>query len=97
MIAYRKRLKDAAALEALLEREGVQLLLHGHRHQNQRSERLGARIFCTAPASAEDACFRSFDIDRDGSGWTVQASLVQRHGGRFEDLETECWRVSAPG
>lgn len=97
MIRYRKRLRDAGALEALLLREGVHLVLHGHRHENRRCDGVGARIYCTAPASAEAASFRTFQVERDGDGWSVAASLRQRRRGRFEETETECWRVSGPG
>ena len=97
MIRFRKRLRDASALAALLEREPVQLLLHGHRHENQRHERLGAHVYCTAPASSETASFRTFDIERKPGGWSVSASLVERREARFEATETEGWEVSAPG
>jgi len=97
MISRRKRLRDADALGALLEREPVHLILHGHRHENRRCEQLGARIYCTAPASAESGSFRTFRVEPDNGGWTIDASLSRRHGDRFETAESERWRVSGPG
>ncbi|MGE0625189.1 MAG: metallophosphoesterase [Pseudomonadales bacterium] len=97
MIAYRKRLRDAAALAALLERQPVHLILHGHRHRNQRSEKQGTRIYCTAPASAEAGSFRTFQIEREGGGWSVDAALTVRRGPHFEAAESESWSVSGPG
>lgn len=97
MIGRRKRLRDAAALEALLAREPVHLVLHGHRHDNRDSERRDTRIFCTAPASAEAASFRTFDIERQAGGWSVSAMLSVRRDECFEVVEQACWRVSGPG
>ncbi len=93
MIQWRKRLTDAPALAEVLRRQPVDLVLHGHRHRNQRSEQLGARIFCTAPASAEQASFRAFEIAPEDDGWIVEMSRHERANGAFEVLETECWRV----
>jgi 3',5'-cyclic AMP phosphodiesterase CpdA len=97
MISHRKRLRDADALRALIERQPVHLILHGHRHENRHSEQLGARIYCTAPASAEAGCFRSFRVTPENGGWTVDASLTRRQGDHFETAESERWRVSGPG
>jgi len=97
MSRHRKRLRDAAALHAVLERQPVDVVLHGHQHVNRRSEQLGARIYCTAAASAEAASFRTFEIECCGAGWSVAATLVQRRGGRFEETETERWQVNGRG
>ncbi|MEM8768756.1 MAG: metallophosphoesterase [Pseudomonadota bacterium] len=93
MIQWRKRLTDAPALAELLERQPVDLVLHGHRHRNQRSERLGAKVFCTAPASAERASFRAFEIERDAEGWNVAMSRYERAEDGFEIQESESWHA----
>jgi 3',5'-cyclic AMP phosphodiesterase CpdA len=35
-VSHRKRLRDAAELRAVLEREGVELMLHGHSHKSHQ-------------------------------------------------------------
>lgn len=95
MIKFRKRLRDAARLEALLRASPVDLILYGHRHRNQSTERSDARLYCTAPASAAAGCFRQINIDRVGSEWRVSQELVQRVGeGSFETVEVSRWKVS---
>jgi 3',5'-cyclic AMP phosphodiesterase CpdA len=105
MIKFRKRLRDAAALGSVLDSNRVNLVLHGHRHRNlsysQESIRKfvsnAPRVFCTAPASSEGASFRVFDVESEGEGWRVEATLRQRTSAGFVVAESESWRVSAPG
>ena len=98
MIQFRKRLRDAHRLESVLREAPVDLMLYGHRHRNLMSERLGARAYCTAPASAEKGAFRQFDITPDGAAHRIEQTLVERVGkGRFAAGETESWRVSGRG
>lgn len=98
MIKFRKRLRDAPALERTLGANPVDLMLYGHHHRNLHTERLGAQIFCTASAATRDGTFRQFDITSDGSGWQVRHALVGRSApGQFEALETSEWRVSGRG
>jgi hypothetical protein len=95
MIKFRKRLRDAARLETVLKEAPVDVVVYGHRHRNLAAERLGARAYCTAPASAEAGAFRQFDIEADGGGYRIQQTLVERVGsGRFEATDTESWLVS---
>lgn len=95
MIQFRKRLRDAARLEAVLKEAPVDLMLYGHRHRNQTTERLAAKAYCTAPASAEAGAFRQFDIEGAGSNCTITQTLLQRvSSGRFEAAECDCWQVS---
>jgi len=95
MIKFRKRLRDAARLEAVLQAAPVDVMIYGHRHRNLATERLGARAYCTAPASAEAAAFRQFDIEADGNGCRLQHTLVERvASGRFEAHDSETWQVS---
>jgi 3',5'-cyclic AMP phosphodiesterase CpdA len=98
MIQFRKRLRDAPGLERLLGTAPVDLMLYGHRHRNLAAERLGARLFCTAPASALSGAFRQFDIESDQHGWMIRHTLMARSGpGRFDTVETAEWRVSGRG
>lgn len=97
MISFRKRLKDAADLAEVLARHPVDVVVHGHRHRNQKSERSGMRIFCTAPASAMAASLRLFDLTRTDEGLSVQASLITRGPGGFAVRDLEAWSVSVPG
>jgi 3',5'-cyclic AMP phosphodiesterase CpdA len=95
MVQFRKRLRDARRLEQALGSDGVDVVFYGHRHRNLTTERLGARLFCTAPASAEAGAFRQLDIEPLTSGWQLEQSLVARAGaGRFEIVETTRWQVS---
>lgn len=97
MIKFRKRLRDAACLEAVLAQCPADLILYGHRHRNESLESATTRMFCTAPASAAAGCFRQIDIDRVGDHWQVAQELVQRVAeGRFETVETSRWTVSVP-
>lgn len=98
MIQFRKRLRDAARLEAALKETPVDVMLYGHRHRNLVTERLGARAYCTAPASAEAGAFRQFDITADGAQHLIEQTLVERAGdGRFETRASESWQVSGRG
>lgn len=78
--ARRKALTDAAALSALLDRHGVEIVLHGHVHRNE-SHVLGERTQVLATASASNvavharASYRVFDIASHSAGWAVRAQL----------------------
>ncbi len=98
MIQFRKRLRDAPDLERLLSTAPVDLMLYGHRHRNLATERLGARVFCTAPASVHRGAFRQFDVETDEGGWRIRHALIVRGApGRFDTLETSEWQVSGRG
>ena len=98
MIQFRKRLRDAARLESVLNQSPVDVMLHGHRHRNQSSVRLGARTYCTAPASGEAAAFRQFDVTPVDGGHQLEQTLLERTAlGTFDVSERESWQVSARG
>ncbi|MGE0858236.1 MAG: metallophosphoesterase [Gammaproteobacteria bacterium] len=94
----RKALDDARELAALLERHGVELVLHGHLHHNDE-RRLGSRtqVFVSAPASScsrsNPAAYRLFDISRDGGEWLVQATLKTEDAGSMRTVEERRWRL----
>ncbi len=98
MVQFRKRLRDAHHLLQVLNPHPVDLVFYGHRHRNLTTERLGARLFCTAPASAAAGAFRQLDVEASAGGWQLEQSLVARAGkGCFETLETSRWQVSGRG
>lgn len=78
---WRKRLTDAAALEALIESHGAELVLHGHGHRAHYREletRHGTVPVLAVPsASAEGlhgsevAHYNRCTVARTASGWTV--------------------------
>jgi predicted phosphodiesterase len=95
LIQFRKRLRDAADLQQLLREAPVDVMLYGHRHRNLATERLGARLFCTAPASVARGAFRQFDIETEATGWRVRQTLIERSApGSFRTVETTEWQVS---
>ena len=94
----RKALDDAGELAALLERHGVELVLHGHLHHNDERH-LGSRtrVFVSAPASScsrgNPAAYRLFDISRDGGEWQVHATLKAEAQGVMRTVEAHSWRL----
>lgn len=78
--ATRKSLRDAAALSELLEKEKVEMVLHGHVHCNQiYSANEYTRVFATASASNvavhAPASYRIFDIRLGLENWDVLGKL----------------------
>jgi 3',5'-cyclic AMP phosphodiesterase CpdA len=82
---WRKRLTDGAALCAVLERAGAELVLHGHCHRSLHSElQLGERripVFGIASASAignghgTRAQYSVCRVAPSAEGWSVQVSV----------------------
>jgi 3',5'-cyclic AMP phosphodiesterase CpdA len=78
---WRKRLTDAAALEALIEAHGAELVLHGHGHRAHYREletRHGRVPVLAVPSAsavglhgAEVAHYNRYAVVRTASGWTV--------------------------
>jgi len=78
---WRKRLTDAAALEALIEDHGAELVLHGHGHQAHFREletRHGTVPVLAAPSAsaiglhgAEVAHYNHCAVTRTAGGWVV--------------------------
>jgi len=100
MVQARKRLRDAVDLQTILKAQGADIVLHGHQHRNRLVTSGDLRVFCTAPASSEDACFRIFDIETAAEGARVTMELRQRtargsSAGGFETVETANWWISA--
>lgn len=82
--AWRKRLRDAAAFEALLDRAGAELVLHGHGHQevvSTRDTRAGLLPIVGAPSASMlgHAGWNRLEIVRTAGGWKVTRT-AHRHG-----------------
>ena len=95
MVQARKRLRDAATLQAILETQGADIVLHGHQHRNRMVTSRDLRVFCTGPASSEDASFRVFDIDTAAEAVRVSMTLWQRTAAGFQSVDALQWQVSA--
>jgi 3',5'-cyclic AMP phosphodiesterase CpdA len=92
-VRHRKRLRDAAALRAVLENEGVELVLHGHSHRShqqllQTSAGLAPVIGAPSASSMhrEPASYHLFDITPSIRGWDV--GLTTRHLAAGQRMET---------
>ncbi|HHJ14643.1 MAG TPA: metallophosphoesterase [Gammaproteobacteria bacterium] len=82
---WRKRLTDAAALEAVIARAGAELVLHGHSHRllDDGIETPGGRVPVAGIPSASalgrrpgrEAQYSFYDIHRDAQGWTVRMEV----------------------
>ncbi len=97
MTSWRKGLRDAAGLAAVLGRQPVDLALHGHVHHNVAA--MGprqARVFGTASASSAaahaPAAYRRFDVTPNEGGWQVEMRLVTVDAaGRRVEGELQRW------
>lgn len=92
-VSHRKRLRDAAALRAVLARAGVELVLHGHSHRSHH-QRLETRdgiapVIGVPSASAmhpEPAAYHLYRIAPTPQGW--QVTLTARGLGSKWRMET---------
>lgn len=96
MCAKRKSLRDAILLSHLLKEQNVQMVLHGHVHQNQiytANER--TKVFATASASNvaghAPASYRLFEIKAGGRDWEVLASLKVFGSSITKELTRHSW------
>lgn len=95
-VAPRKRLLDAAALQAVIARHGVELVLHGHTHRRTRGQIAGPRGpvpvcgISSATATRGDrlhrAAFSVFRIHSTGPGWRTSLQAHAYDPGRAEFL-----------
>ncbi len=92
-VSHRKRLRDAAALRALLTREGVELVLHGHSHRSHHQmlqTRDGAAPVIGVPSASsmhpEPAAYHLYRIAPTLQGW--QITLTARRLGADMHMET---------
>lgn len=85
--AWRKRLTDAAELQALLSEHGAELVLHGHGHRAHLSElstRQGPAPVVAVPSAsalglhgADTACYNRYRVRRCDRGWRLE--IEPRH------------------
>ena len=83
VVKWRKRLTDAPRLSALLQREGAELVLHGHGHKAQQYSLPGATgdipVIATSSASAmglhgaDIAQYNRYGVESTSSGWNLTA------------------------
>lgn len=97
---WRKRLTDAAELQALLERYGAELVIHGHGHRAHQSElitRAGSLPVIALPSAsslglhgADVAQYNLYLVERRESGWRVEieSRRYNTKTEQFENLET---------
>ncbi len=98
---WRKSLRNAAQLAAVIESQGAELVLHGHGHRARR-DLLGGRdgdvpVFSVPSASAlglhgaDVAAYNCYTVQREASGWDL--SVESRHydvaSGIFREGPTE--------
>ena len=83
-VRWRKSLRDGAALREVLERHGVELVLHGHAHFSAATYLDAARGQLTIgvpSASAigakvdRHATYHVYRIARAGAGWRLRVSV----------------------
>jgi 3',5'-cyclic AMP phosphodiesterase CpdA len=79
---WRKRLTDAAAVQAVLSEHGAELVLHGHCHRahyHELSTRDGVAPVIAVPSAsalglhgADVARYNCYNVERDDSGWRLE-------------------------
>jgi 3',5'-cyclic AMP phosphodiesterase CpdA len=102
---WRKRLKDAPRLQALLHEHGAELVLHGHGHRAHYSElqtRQGSLPVIAVPSAsalglhgADIAHYNRYDVQRSEGGWQVRIG-VRRYdagSGSFTEGEDRTLRI----
>jgi 3',5'-cyclic AMP phosphodiesterase CpdA len=99
MIGFRKRLRDAPALQQLLAAHPVDLVLHGHGHHDRTQQCGDMRVYGVGSASYQQASYRCFDIEPGSSGWQVRMRLFRNESGNeaFHCVEESSWQIGAVG
>ncbi len=91
---WRKRLTDAAQIQALLQEHGAELVLHGHGHRahfNELPSRIGVVPVLAVPSAsalglhgADIAQYNRYTVDRNHQGWELQ---IETRGYRAQSDE----------
>jgi len=96
---WRKRLTDAAQIQALLEEHGAELVLHGHGHRAHYSElhtRHGSLPIIAVPSAsalglhgADIAHYNRYRVERADDGWQLRIEVrrYEAGSGRFTEGE----------
>jgi 3',5'-cyclic AMP phosphodiesterase CpdA len=94
---WRKRLTDAAQIQALLQEHGAELVLHGHGHRahfNELPSRAGIVPVIAVPSAsalglhgADIAQYNRYAVERNDSGWQLQIDTrcYQTESGSFSE------------
>ena len=94
---WRKRLTDAAELQAVLEENGAELVLHGHGHRAQYSElqtEHGSLPVIAVPSAsalglhgADVAHYNRYSVQRTEKGWELHITMrgFQPESGEFKE------------
>jgi 3',5'-cyclic AMP phosphodiesterase CpdA len=102
---WRKRLTDAAQIQALLEEHGAELVLHGHGHRAHYSElhtRHGSLPVIAVPSAsalglhgADIAHYNRYRVERADDGWRVriEARRYEAGSGRFTEGDGRTLRI----
>ena len=105
---WRKRLTDAAAVQALLAEQGAELVVHGHGHRAHYSELLTshgmAPVIAVPSASAlglhgaDVARYNHYSVSRSDSGWRLVISprCYQADSGEFVQGELKTVALARP-
>ena len=94
---WRKRLTDAAQIQALLEEYGAELVLHGHGHRahfNELPSRIGTVPVIAVPSAsalglhgADTAQYNRYAVERNDKGWELQINTRSYQAGTGEFSE----------
>jgi len=102
---WRKRLTDAAQIQALLEEHGAELVLHGHGHRAHFSElqtRHGSLPVIAVPSAsalglhgADIAHYNRYRVERTDEGWQlhIEVRRYEAGSGRFTEGEGRTLRI----
>lgn len=101
-VSPRKELRDGAALRAILEAEGVEMVLHGHSHRSHQqmlTTRDGTAPVIGVPSASsmhhEAAAYHLYHILATDTGWHV--SLTAHRLGADHNMETgQCVSLTLP-
>ncbi len=103
IVGRRRALSDETQLQDLLERQPIDLVLHGHTHRNEEIALAGRMIYSTASASSitahAPAAYRVFDIEKNADGWGVSMTLKSLSGSsagawRMVTIEQASWHTA---
>lgn len=106
LVVWRKRLEDLHALENLLQREGAELVLHGHSHHATSCHIAGTDIPVISSSSAshapgqEDSAsgWNHIGIQKTPSGWniTVQRRFLTPAGAMCDSPPLQQYTLNRP-
>jgi 3',5'-cyclic AMP phosphodiesterase CpdA len=100
---WRKRLTDAAALLGVLQRQGPELVVHGHGHKRRIdvvATAQGNMVVVAAPSAslvgAGRGGYNGYRISPAGTGWRVEVSEYAHRAGQVVTQECRAFELSRP-